>query len=88
MGDPAQVQLTKDIIALGWQLPTPKTRWDILPLVAMAEGGEPVFGTLPPELTQLVSISHPQYPKVADLNLNWGKFPALSRLGFDIAGVQ
>jgi sulfite reductase alpha subunit-like flavoprotein len=88
LGDPAQVQLTKDIIALGWQPPTPKTRWDILPLVVMAEGDEPEFATLPPELTQLVSIAHPQYPKIADLDLRWGKFPALSRLGFDIGGVQ
>jgi len=88
LGDPAQVQLTKDIIALGWQPPTPKTRGDILPLVAMAEGGEPVFAALPPELTQLVRIAHPQYPKMADLDLEWGKFPALSRLGFEIGGVQ
>jgi sulfite reductase alpha subunit-like flavoprotein len=88
LGDPAQAQLTKDIIALGWQPPNPQTRWDVLPLVAMAEGDQPAFATLPSELTQLISISHPKYPKMADLNLRWVKFPALSRLGFDIGGVQ
>lgn len=88
LGDPAQAQLTKDIIALGWQPPNPLTRWDVLPLVAMAEGDEPALATLPSELTQLIPISHPNYPKMADLDLKWVKFPALSRLGFDIGGVQ
>jgi len=54
----------------------------------MAEGDEPVLATLPPELTQLISIVHPQYHRVADLDLKWVKFPALSRLGFDIGGIQ
>jgi nitric oxide synthase oxygenase domain/subunit/sulfite reductase alpha subunit-like flavoprotein len=88
LGDPAQAQSTKDIIALGWQPPNPQSRWDVLPLVAMAEGDEPAFATLPPELTQLIPIGHPMYPKMAGLDLKWVKFPALSRLGFDIGGVQ
>jgi flavodoxin len=88
LGDPAQVQLTKDIISLGWQTPSPKTRWDILPLVTMAEDDKPMFATLPPALTRLVSIEHPHYPKIADLGLKWCRFPALSRLGFDIGGIQ
>lgn len=54
----------------------------------MAEGDEPYFAGLPPELTKLVPIAHPQYPKIADLDLKWCGFPALSRLGFDIGGVQ
>ena len=54
----------------------------------MAEGDEPVLATLPPELTQLISTVHPQYPRVADLDLRWVKFLALSRLGFDIGGIQ
>jgi nitric oxide synthase oxygenase domain/subunit/sulfite reductase alpha subunit-like flavoprotein len=88
LGDPAQKRLTKDIIALGWKPPTPKTRWDILPLVVMAEGDEPLIAILPPEFTELVLISHPHYPKIADLDLKWSRFPALSRLGFDLGGVQ
>lgn len=88
LGDPARKQITQDIIALGWTPPCPKTKWDILPIVAMAENDEPAIGILPKEITELVHITHPSYPTIDSLNLNWVKFAALSRLGFDIGGVQ
>lgn len=88
LGDPSTTQITKDIIALGWIPPFPKTRWDVLPIVAMAENDEPAMGILPKELTEIVHLTHPSYPAIDALDLNWVKFPALSRLGFDIGGVQ
>lgn len=89
LGDPENVQLTKDIIKLGWQPPKPRSRWDMLPLVAMAEGDAPAMGTLPAELTDLVSIRHPRFEReFAELDLKWYKCPALCRFGFDIGGVQ
>jgi len=88
LGDPSRVQLTKDIMSLGWTPPEPKSRWDVLPLVAMADGDEPAFAALPAEFTRLVPIRHPRYETISSLDLNWIKFPALSRLGFDIGGVQ
>jgi nitric oxide synthase oxygenase domain/subunit len=51
---------------------------DILPLVAI----------LTPALTQLVSVSYPQNPKITDLDLKWCRFPALSRLGFNLGGIR
>jgi nitric oxide synthase oxygenase domain/subunit len=54
----------------------------------MVEDDKPMFATLPPALTRLASIEHPHYSKIADLGLKWCRFPALSRLGFDIGGVQ
>jgi nitric oxide synthase oxygenase domain/subunit len=54
----------------------------------MAGDDNPTFATLPPELTQLVSIEHPHYPKIAGLGVKGCRFPALSRLGFNMGGVQ
>ncbi|KAF9465476.1 nitric oxide synthase [Collybia nuda] len=90
-GDPKNVQLTKDIIALGWFPPTlaARTRWDVLPVVVMAEGDLPVIIELPANLRRLVKIRHPKYETAFwRLDLKWVAFPALSRLGFDIGGVQ
>ena len=74
---------------LGWTPPEPKSRFDILPIVAMAEGDKPEWGVLPPELTEPIALRHPKYERGFNkMGLKWCRFPALSRLGFDIGGVQ
>ena len=74
---------------LGWNPPELKTRWDLLPLVTMAEGDLPVFTEIPREIRELVPIMHPRYDsEFRQLDLKWVAFPALTRLGFDIGGVQ
>ena len=89
MGDPMSVELTSAIIDLGWQPPEPRGRWDLLPLVAMAEGDSPAMIELPANLRKLVDIRHPKYTTEFErLDLKWVAFPALTRLGFDIGGVQ
>ena len=89
LGDPASAELTKAILGLGWEPPNPRSRWDLLPLVVMAEGDVPVMIELPPELRKLVEIRHPRYSEEFEtLDLKWVAVPALTRLGFDIGGVQ
>ncbi|KAK2598199.1 hypothetical protein QQS21_005676 [Conoideocrella luteorostrata] len=89
LGDPGNVSITESIISLGWQPPAIRTRWDLLPLVTMADGDEPYITQIPPNSFPLVSIRHPNYPLGFDkLGLRWVPAPALSRLGFDIGGVQ
>ena len=89
LGDPMSVEITNAIIDLGWQPPEPKSRWDVLPLVAMAEGDLPAMIELPADLRKLVNIRHPKYStEFENLDLKWVAFPALTRLGFDIGGVQ
>ena len=89
LGDPLNVDLTKAIIELGWRPPPFRTRWDMLPLVTMAEGKDPVITELPKDMFPLVEISHPQHTLAFDkLGLKWVPAPALSRMGFDIGGVQ
>ena len=89
LGDPMSVDLTNAIIDLGWQPPEPKGRWDLLPLVAMAEGDRPAMIELPADLRKLVNIRHPKYTtEFENLDLKWVAFPALTRMGFDVGGVQ
>ncbi|KAL8701567.1 MAG: hypothetical protein Q9201_004840 [Fulgogasparrea decipioides] len=89
LGDPMSVELTKAVIGLGWQPPNSKSRWDLLPLVVMADNDVPAMIEIPPELGKLVEIRHPRFKGRFDsLDLRWVAFPALTRLGFDIGGVQ
>ncbi|GHP15262.1 nitric oxide synthase-like protein [Collybia sordida] len=89
MGDPRNAQLTKDIIELGWVPPQPRSPWDILPVVVMAEDDEPVLVELPMNLRKLVEIRHPKYDDAFwRLDLKWVAFPAPSKFGFDIGGIQ
>ena len=89
LGDPMSVELTKAIIEIGWVPPSNKSRWDMLPLVVMADSDVPVMTELPSDLCKLVQIRHPRYQNEFEkLDLKWVAFPALTRLGFDIGGVQ
>ncbi|KAF6843116.1 nitric oxide synthase [Colletotrichum musicola] len=88
LGDPANVELTDAIMELGWTPPRFRSQWDLLPLVTMAEGEDPVITELPRDAFPLVHIRHPKHPELESLGLRWVPAPALSRLGFSIGGVQ
>ena len=89
LGDPASIDITDAMIELGWSPPLSKSRWDVLPLVTMAEGEDPYILELPDQLKETINITHPRYQKEFEqLDLQWVKVPVLSRLGFDIGGVQ
>ncbi|KAK7714429.1 hypothetical protein SLS57_007156 [Botryosphaeria dothidea] len=77
------------ILELGWEPPAFRTQWDVLPLVTMAEGDDPVITPLSQDIFPLVHVKHPHYGlQFEKLGLRWVPSPALSRLGFDIGGVQ
>ena len=89
LGDPSNAALTKAMIEMGWKPPSERGRWDLLPLVAMAEGDKPAMMEIPPPLSNRVPIRHPQHPEAFQkLDLNWKVAPILTRLGFDIGGNQ
>lgn len=88
LGDPGNVELTTAIIELGWNPPNVRSQWDLLPLVVMAEGDKPAMIQIPAPLSTLVQIHHPGFPGIGELGLRWVAAPALTRLGFDIGGVQ
>jgi nitric oxide synthase oxygenase domain/subunit len=89
LGDPGNVEITNSVIEFGWRPPLTKSRWDILPIVVMAENDAPYMMELPSELKRTVKISHPRYEEeFRNLDLQWVVAPALSRMGFDIGGNQ
>jgi len=45
---------------LGWERPKNPSPFDVLPLVLQANGGEPQWFTIPPELVIEVEILHPE----------------------------
>ena len=55
----------------------------------MAEGDMPHITEIPSEMFPIVHITHPDHELAFEkLGLRWVPAPALSRLGFDIGGVQ
>ena len=89
LGDPINADFTEATIELGWSPPKLMTNWDLLPLVVMAEGSEPAIVEIPSDYFPLVKIGHPDHNlKFEKLGLRWVPAPALTRLGFDIGGVQ
>ncbi|KAF5590959.1 nitric oxide synthase [Fusarium pseudocircinatum] len=48
----------------------------------------PFITAIPDHLFPLVKLRHPRWPHFEYLGLRWVPAPALSRLGFDIGGVQ
>lgn len=72
MGDPIHVEMTKIAINLGW---TPKYgRYDVLPVIACADGQEPVWKDVPKDCYTEVKITHPTYEWFSELNLSWYEF--------------
>ncbi|GCB25858.1 nitric oxide synthase, brain [Aspergillus awamori] len=94
LGDPSNIKLTQEIIDFGWTPPQPKTRWDLLPIVAMAENDAPALVEVPDDLRRLIEIQHPDYPRYMDAEIgvrnlaDTFRFDALPEvvkaIGFDI----
>lgn len=88
LGDPQNLELTRQLKALGWTgTGAAATAFDVLP-VAIASGDQVRLFTLPHELVREVQISHPTVPAVAELGLRWHALPVISDMRFEVAGQQ
>ena len=81
LGDPANCQLTQIAIDLGWQPPSQRTRFDILPIILQC-GGKLHLRSLPVGAVAEVAIRHPEHPKVEALGLRWYATPIVSDMLF------
>uniref|UniRef100_A0A8C9STY3 Nitric oxide synthase n=1 Tax=Scleropages formosus TaxID=113540 RepID=A0A8C9STY3_SCLFO len=71
---------------LGW---TPRYgRFDVLPLVLQANGGDPEIFEIPPELVLEVPMEHPQYEWFQELQLRWYALPAVSNMLLEMGGLE
>lgn len=91
IGEPANVSFTDEVIKLGWKPPTLRSRWDLLPIVTMAQDDSPYITEISKDDFPDIHIGHPEPQHdlaFRKLGLRWVASPVLSRLGFDIGGVQ
>jgi nitric-oxide synthase, bacterial len=86
-GDRRCTEFTDRAVALGWERPDPPGRFDVLPLLISADGGDPQIFEIPPDAVLEVPLSHPDLEWFADLRLRWHAVPAISNMPLVIGGV-
>lgn len=85
VGDPAQNELTRRIMDLGWE--PPGSDFDLLPLVIETPATGPRLYPLPADCRPEVAIAHPDHPWLAERGLKWYAVPAVSDMALDAGGV-
>ncbi|HJP75346.1 MAG TPA: nitric oxide synthase oxygenase [Pseudonocardiaceae bacterium] len=87
-GDRRYVGFTDAMRAMGWKPPSPRSRFDHLPLVVeTAHEGAALF-PVPDEVLLEVPLTHPDLPWFADLGLRWPAVPVISNMRLAIGGVN
>jgi len=74
LGDPASVELTKEIMALGWKGCSPRTAFDLLPVVIQFPGKPPHIFQIPESFVLEVPNVSP-VPRVCWHIFTLGAFP-------------
>jgi nitric-oxide synthase len=89
LGDPQYADFTDLALRLGWRCgeTTPRTGFDILPLLISRGSAEPEVFELPSDATHEVPITHPRYDWFEELGLRWHAVPAISNMCLEIGGV-
>jgi nitric-oxide synthase len=85
LGDPAQNELTRLIMDLGWE--PAGTEFDLLPLVIETPETGPRLYHLPPDCRPEVPIAHPDHSWLAGRGLKWYAVPAVSDMALDAGGL-
>ncbi|XP_065208793.1 nitric oxide synthase, salivary gland isoform X2 [Planococcus citri] len=86
IGDPNNVEFTEVCLKLGWK--SKRADFEILPLVLSANGHDPDYFDIPPELILEVNLSHPTFEWFEQLGFRWYCVPAVSNMMFDCGGLQ
>jgi|MDTC01.2.fsa_nt_gb nitric-oxide synthase len=81
LGDPANIQLTRIALSLGWRPPAEPSPFDLLPIIIQA-GDKLHFYEIPKTEALEVSIRHPKYPFMEKMGLKWYAVPAVSDMIF------
>jgi nitric-oxide synthase, bacterial len=88
VGDPANVELTRLALDLGWSPPARPGRFDVLPLIIQQPGACPTLHDLPADAVLEVPITHPEHGWFADLGLRWYAVPVISDMYLEIGGIR
>lgn len=89
LGDPASVELTRDLMAQGWE-PREKTPFTPLPWSIWMDDQRqaPIDAyALHPDWLHEVELTHPDNLEFASLGLKWYAVPAISEMALVIGGI-
>jgi nitric-oxide synthase len=88
LGDRHYAGLTDEARRLGWRPPSPRGRFDVLPLVVETVEEGPKLFHVPPDLVLEVPLEHPELPWFPELRLRWHTVPVISNMRLSIGGVN
>lgn len=87
LGDPRNVALTRTALALGWQPPAPRGRFDLLPWLIVGLDGHARVYPAPRDILREVPLRHPRLPWFEALGLRWYALPVITDMGLRAAGT-
>jgi nitric-oxide synthase len=90
LGDPHSAPLTQLALELGWEPPSKRSRFDLLPLLIQNQVGKISIFELPkqPEVVLEVPIRHPELTWFEQLGLQWYAVPAICNMALDAGGLK
>lgn len=88
LGDPLNVEVTRTLLALGWSPPTPRSAFDLLPLLVRDAAGGRHFYALPDDALPEVALVHPSSPGFDALELRWYAVPCVCDMILTIGGID
>ena len=87
IGDPANADITRLALALGWPGGRSAGRFDILPLLVQPADAPVTLHELPADAVLEILIGHPEFDWFTDLGLRWYAVPVISDMYLEIGGV-
>ena len=88
VGDPANIEITRTVTALGWAPPSRPGQFDLLPLLVRDRQGRRQAYALPDGAVHEVEITHPQFPAIGALGLRWYAVPLVCDMVLTIGGLE
>lgn len=88
IGDPRNIELTRNVRALGWTPPDRPGNFDLLPLLIRDSAGRRLCYPLPPGVARDIPITHPTEPGITALGLRWYTVPCVSGMILTIGGID
>ena len=88
LGDRRYLGLTDTVRRMGWKQPSPRGRFDRLPLVVETAQEGPKLFALPGDACREIALEHPDLPWFAGLGLRWPAVPVIGNMRLTIGGVS
>lgn len=88
LGDPANAEMTRIAMAMGWQPPERPGGFDLLPLLLRDRQGRRRIYETPAAVVRQVPITHPEHVALGDLGLRWYAVPVVSDMILTIGGID